>query len=398
LLAATYLAMAILRDDPAHPEFALVRGAIAAYAFLGMAVANRLRFPSLRAYTVGLALVLSLGGGYVAAVLGNDPMQLPLTGLCTFVGVAFLQTAADVALVVPALALGHALLLVWIPPMHVALASVIVMIASALLTGAATSLIVLAYSARLNQSLNWWRAACERERDALRAKSAFLSTMSHELRSPLHVIIGYAEMVSDAVPPDVQPQVQRIRESATDLLHLVENTMNAARLEAGKLAVRVEDFDLGALLRELAENVAALPEAKRGVAVRWQVPDVTVPVRLDRLKVKEIVQNLVSNALKFTRDGEVGVRVTREGSALRIEVRDSGPGISRAAQARIFEMFERVDDDQDDSIPGAGLGLFIVRSLVGLLGGTIAIESTPGVGTCFIVRLPLRASEVLAAA
>jgi signal transduction histidine kinase len=398
LLAATYLAMAVLRHDPDHPDFAWVRGAIAAYALLGVAIAGRLRFATLRAYTVGLAFLLSLGGGLVAAELGNDPMQLPLTGLCTFVAVAFLQTARDVGWVVPGLAIGHALLLIWLPPVHVALASVIVMIASALLTGAATSLIVLAYSARLNQSLDWWRDACKRERDALRAKSAFLSTMSHELRSPLHVIIGYAEMVADDVPPEVRPQIQRIRSSAVDLLQLVENTMNAARLEAGKLTVRLEDFDVAALMRELAENVAALPEAKAGVAVRWRVPEGMPPVRLDRLKVKEIVQNLASNALKFTREGEVSVGAAREGESLRIEVRDTGPGISAAAQARIFEMFERVEAEDDHLLPGAGLGLFIVRSLVGLLGGTIAVESAPGRGTCFTVRLPLRASAVRAAA
>jgi signal transduction histidine kinase len=398
LLAIVYAAMAILRHDSFHPEFAWVRGAIAAYAVAGVAGAGRLTFPTLRAYTVGLAFLLSLGGGYVAGALGNDPMQLPLTGLCTFVGVAFLQTALDVCFVVPGLALGHAALLLWMPPVHVAFASVVVMIASALFTGAATSLTVLGYSARLNQSLNWWRDACGREREALRAKSAFLSTMSHELRSPLHVIIGYAEMVSDDVPSDVRPQIQRIRESATDLLQLVENTMNAARLEAGKLTVRLEEFDVAELMRELAADVAALPEAKAGVALRWHSAEGMPPVRLDRLKVKEIVQNLVSNALKFAREGEVSVRTGREGSALRIDVRDSGPGISPAAQARIFDMFERVDADGDEFLPGAGLGLFIVRSLVGLLGGTIGVESAPGSGTCFTVRLPLRGADVRDAA
>jgi signal transduction histidine kinase len=340
---------------------------------------------------------LSLGGCYVSAMLGYEPMQLPLCGLSIFVGVAFLQTALDVAMVVPAIAAGQVLLLLWLPPEHQALASIVVMVGSALLTGAATSILVLAYSARLHQSLLWWRAACEREREALRAKSAFLSTMSHELRSPLHVIIGYAEMMSDDLPSGSQPQVHRIRASALDLLQLVENTMNAARLEAGKLAVHLEEFDPGALLQELAENVAALPEAKSGVALRWQVSGELPSVRLDRLKLKEIVQNLASNALKFTRQGEVSVRAAREGEELRIDVRDTGPGITPAEQTRIFEMFERVEGETDRLPPGAGLGLFIVRGLVVLMGGSIAVDSTPGVGTCFTVRLPMRATDGLAA-
>lgn len=394
LLAAVYLAMAVLRHDPQHPEFFWIRGAIAAWALLGIAVARRLSFGLLRVLTVVQALLLSIGGGYVAAALGNDPTQLPLTGLCTFVGMAFLQTATDVALVVPVLGAAQLLLLVWMPPLHVGLDSVVVMITSALLTGAATSVIVLSFSARLNQSLTWWREACEREREALRAKSAFLSTMSHELRSPLHVIIGYSEMISEEVPGEVQPQLQRIHGSAVDLLQLVENTMNAACIEAGKLSLHLEDFELAPLLRELAENVTALPEAKSGVALRWQVPEMLPPVRLDRLKLKEIVQNLTSNALKFTERGEVSVEAGREGEALRIAVRDTGPGIAPAAQARIFEMFERADGEVevDRRPPGVGLGLFIVQSLVTLMGGTIDVESKLGVGTCFTVRLPWRAA------
>lgn len=391
-LALTYLGMTVLRHDPLHPEFAWIRGGIGIWALLGIAFAGRLSFGLLRAFTVVQAFLLSIGGGYVAAALGNDPTQLPLTGLCTFVAVAFLQTATDVVLVVPGLALAHLLLLLWMPPVHVELASVIVMIASALLTGAATALIVLAYSARLNQSLTWWREACERERAALRAKSAFLSTMSHELRSPLHVIVGYTEMIADEVPAATQPYLRRIRGAAVDLLQIVENTMNAACIEAGKLALHIEEFELAPLMRELAENVTALPEAKAGVELRWEVPESLPPVQLDRLKLKEIVQNLASNALKFTERGKVSVETAREGDSLRIAVRDTGPGIAPPQQVRIFEMFERGAGELDRRPPGVGLGLFIVRSLVSLMGGTIDVQSEVGVGTCFTVRLPWRAS------
>jgi signal transduction histidine kinase len=247
-------------------------------------------------------------------------------------------------------------------------------------------MMVIGYSARLNERVRLWQEACERERAALRAKSEFLSTMSHELRSPLHVIVGYADIVQEEVPAELHDTVGRIRRSALDLLTLVENTMNAARLEAGKLQLHSETFDPTAVLRELAQNVQALPEAKRGVPVRWVVaPDLPL-VHLDRLKLKEIVQNLVSNALKFTREGEV---TGTDRDRLRLAVRDTGPGISRAAQATIFDMFERVEaGGTAHRPPGVGLGLYIVRSLVELMGGTIAVESAPGAGTCFTVLLP----------
>jgi len=398
LLAVVYALMAVLRHDPDHPSFAWVRGAIALQGLAGVVLAERLSFAGIRVYSVVLAFMLSLGGGWVAAALGNDPRQLPLTGLCTFVALAFLQTGIDVAIVAPALVLGHALLLLWMPPEHVALASVIVMVGSSIATGAMTSLLVVSYSARLHESLRSWREACERERGALRAKNEFLNTMSHELRSPLHVIIGYADIVREDAQPALDAPLDRIRESAIELLQLVENTMKAARLESGRLQIHLATFDPSALLRELADDVAALPEAKTGVPVRWRVPADLPAVCLDRLKLKEIVQNLVSNALKFTRAGDVTVEASSAGDTLHIEVSDTGPGIPAEAQDRIFEMFERVGSRGDDGPPGVGLGLYIARNLVGLMGGKIGVESEPGVGTRFAVDLPLAAPRDAAAA
>jgi signal transduction histidine kinase len=394
-LSAVYLLMAVLRRDPAHSDFTWVRGVVCAQGLLGIALASRITFRGLRVYSVALAFTTSLGAGYLGAVLGYPPVQLPLTGLATFFPVVFQQTGADVLFVVPALAIGHAVLLAIWPPATVA--PIVIMVGSALLIGASVCLIVIGYSGRLNEHVRWWQDACERERAALRAKSEFLSTMSHELRSPLHVIVGYADILADDVPDDLRAPLSRIRHSAIDLLQLVENTMNAARIEAGKLQVHLETFEPAAVLREVEENVRALPEAKRGVPVRWHVPATLPAVHLDRLKLKEIVQNLVSNALKFTREGEVTVEATGDPDGIRISVRDTGPGIAATAQARIFDMFERVEaTSATHRPPGVGLGLYIVRSLVGLLGGTIGVESVIGRGTCFTVRLPAQATAAAA--
>jgi signal transduction histidine kinase len=226
---------------------------------------------------------------------------------------------------------------------------------------------------------------------ALRAKGEFVNTMSHELRSPLHVIVGYADMLregADEFPP--AEAATRIRMAALELLRLVEDTMTVSRLEAGRISVRADDFEAGEVLEELADSVRALPEAKTGVPIRWESDPRLPPVRLDRLKLKEIIQNLVSNALKFTPAGEVHVSLASDDEQVRIVVKDTGIGIAPEAQGRIFDMFERVESTDGRRPPGVGLGLYIVHRLVHLMQGSIEVESAPGRGSSFIVRLPLR--------
>ena len=227
----------------------------------------------------------------------------------------------------------------------------------------------------------------ERLQQALNVKNEFVNTMSHELRSPLNVILGYAEMLSED-RSNVGFNAARIRASALELLDLVENTMTVARLGSGKVILQLGEFAWRDLVLELSESIGASAEAKAGVPVRWLLEEEIPPACLDRLKVKEIVHNLVSNALKFTASGEVVVSFRRAGQAeVRIEVADTGPGIPPESQARIFEMFERGGPVEAG---GVGLGLYIVKGLVGLMDGTIHLSSEAGVGSRFSVRLPLR--------
>jgi signal transduction histidine kinase len=228
-----------------------------------------------------------------------------------------------------------------------------------------------------------------RLQEALRARGEFVDTMSHELRSPLHVILGYADMLAEQ-RVDVGFAAGRIRASSLELLQLVENTMTAARFGSGKMSVQVSEFELSALLDEVRETAAALPYANGDVALLWEIAPDLPPVRLDRLKVKEIVHNLAANALKFTARGSVTVRAARDGEMVRLEVEDTGSGIPDDEQARIFEMFERFEPAGAARPAGAGLGLYIVRSLVGLMSGTVAVYSVSGHGARFTVRLPIR--------
>lgn len=382
-LLVGYGVIVLNRPVEQHAEFVVLRLLVCVLAACGSALAYRFTWAGLRAYIVALTLALALGAAYIDAALGNGIREIPLTGLATFVPLAFLQAGWDVIVVVPMLIAGNALILHRFPCTTVPTATVAAMLGGAIASGTVMAVTLLVYRLRLNDSLH-------RLQHALGAKNEFLNTMSHELRSPLHVVIGYADMLRDGADEESIARLgERIRGSGLELLQLVENTMKVARLDAGKVTLTLDEFAPAEVVRELAESVRALPEAKSGVPVRWTVdPDVPA-VRLDRLKLKEIIQNLVSNALKFTHEGAVSVAVERDAEQLRIAVRDSGPGIPPESHGRIFELFERVDAD-DQRAPGVGLGLYIVKSLVQLMRGQIEVRSEPGRGACFTVRLPLR--------
>jgi hypothetical protein len=226
-----------------------------------------------------------------------------------------------------------------------------------------------------------------RLQEALRARSEFINTLSHELRSPLHVIVGYADMLEeDRQEPGFI--AGRVRASAFELLQLLENTLSAARLGAGKVRVQPSEFPLDKLVVELRESVGALPEAAAGVPVRWEVGDHLPVVCIDRLKVKEIVHNLVSNALKFTQQGEVVVRIGCVGQQIRIDVEDTGSGNPRERRPHLRHVRTR-GGGAGARAPGVGLGLYIVKNLVQMMGGTVGLASEPQCGSRFTGCGPL---------
>ncbi len=229
-------------------------------------------------------------------------------------------------------------------------------------------------------------------RAANRLKSDFVATMSHELRTPLNVILGYAEILTDAAgdapPRDVAHYATRIQYSATELLELVNATLDLGRMESGRDVLHIEAVALAAVLGEVAAEVEPLAQAS-GLRVAWQnaLGPITVPT--DRVKLKTILKNLVGNAIKYTAEGSVTVSVGRDGESLCLAVADTGVGIEPADLPAIFEMFRRVDSSATRTAGGVGLGLYIVRQLVERLGGTIEVASEPGVGSTFTVRLPM---------
>jgi signal transduction histidine kinase len=236
-------------------------------------------------------------------------------------------------------------------------------------------------------------------------KSEFIGTMSHELRTPLNAIIGYNELLGDGeFGPVSQEQREicgKVLQYSRQLLELIQATLDVSRMESGALPVTLGPVDVATLL---AEVKAEIPGAwiKPGVTVSFAA-HLDVPLlQSDHPKLKMVIRNLVHNALKFTDAGSVSVRADAdvERDTLKVVVADTGIGISPEGQGIIFDMFRQVDGSDRRRHDGVGLGLYIVRRLTALLGGTIQVESEVGRGSCFEIRFPLRpcGTRVLATA
>ena len=234
-------------------------------------------------------------------------------------------------------------------------------------------------------------------RAANRLKSDFVATMSHELRTPLNVILGYAEMLGDGVvgpPHDVLHIAERIERSATELLELVNATLDLGRMESGRDVLQIEPVALAGLLAEIEAELDAVART-RGLPVRWRNTLGAITVPTDRVKFKTVLKNLVGNAIKYTPQGAVEVTAARSGDLLVLTVQDTGIGIGEADLPAIFEMFRQVDGSSTSTAGGVGLGLYIVRQLVERLNGSITVDSTPGVGSTFTVRVPMLLADTV---
>jgi signal transduction histidine kinase len=224
------------------------------------------------------------------------------------------------------------------------------------------------------------------------AKSTFLAMMSHELRTPLTAIIGYEALLADGITGPVsqaqRSQLTRIKASATHLLTLIEEVLSLARIEAGREVAQREPIDVAALMHAAAELVAPLAAAKR-LTCAVRTPGDRLSLSSDPVKVRQILVNLLANAVKFTERGEVTFSVRQDGQAVMFEVRDTGIGIAPENIERIFEAFWQVQQKPTRQVGGTGLGLHVSRRLARLLGGDITVESAPGCGSTFLLVLPL---------
>ena len=233
-------------------------------------------------------------------------------------------------------------------------------------------------------------AALDQAHAASRAKSEFLARMSHELRTPLNSVIGFSNVLLKSRAPAIDDQsrsyIERIRANGTHLLEIINDILDLSKVESGRMDVALETVDVARLLSETVSQFAA--RGADGPAIEVDVPARIAPLRTDPDKLRQVVLNLVSNAAKFARDGRVVVRAVSDPSAgelQRIDVIDTGVGISADRLERIFEAFEQADASVQRRFGGTGLGLAIARSMCQRLGYELTVVSTPDVGSTFSI-------------
>lgn len=258
------------------------------------------------------------------------------------------------------------------------------------------------FAEREERTIRELREARDRAQEASRAKSAFMATMSHELHTPLNAIIGYGEILHEHLDElgqrELLPDLDRILAAGQHLLRMIDDVLDMASLESGQVRLRPEPIDLEALLDELAGAMRPRAE-KRGNALEVRLAGDAGAIEADPRRLRQILSHLLSNACKFTEGGEVLLEAQREsgeGAWIRFRVCDTGIGMTPDQVARAFDAFSQADSSATRKYEGMGLGLAVSRRLCEAMGGRLEVESEPGRGSRFTLRLPVRAEAAAA--
>jgi signal transduction histidine kinase len=228
---------------------------------------------------------------------------------------------------------------------------------------------------------------------ASKHKSQFLANMSHELRTPMNAILGYTELILDNIygeaPEKVRAVLERVQSNGRHLLGLINDVLDLSKIEAGQLTLSLNDYSLKDVVQSVFSAVESLATAKK-LALKVEAPAVLPPGHGDEHRITQVLLNLVGNAIKFTETGEVAINASAQNGAFTVAVCDTGPGIAKADQAKIFEEFQQADNSSTRKKGGTGLGLAISKRIVELHGGRIWVESKEGQGSTFSFTLPVK--------
>lgn len=228
-----------------------------------------------------------------------------------------------------------------------------------------------------------------------RLKSMFLASMSHELRTPLNSIIGFTSVLlmglSGKLTEEQSKQLSIVKGSSLHLLNLINEILDISKIESGRVEVKIEPFPVGDVMNETLTAVAPLAQAK-GLVLTASIPEGVI-VHSDRRRVKQVLMNLLSNAIKFSDQGSVGVKAEAENGELTVSVTDRGIGIRPEDLEKLFSPFKQLDMSSTKQYEGTGLGLYLCKKLITLLGGSMSVKSEYGSGSTFAFVLPMNRKE-----
>ena len=228
---------------------------------------------------------------------------------------------------------------------------------------------------------------------ASKHKSQFLANMSHELRTPLNAILGYTELILDSIygeaPEKMRSVLERVQANGRHLLGLINDVLDLSKIEAGQLTLSLSEYSIAELVQNVYVAVEPLASQKN-LTLTTDVPK-GLPIGYgDERRLAQVLLNLVGNAIKFTETGEVAITASQTNGSFNVAVRDSGPGIDPANQAKIFEEFQQVDNTSTRQKGGSGLGLAISKRIIEMHGGRIIVDSALGKGATFTIKLPVK--------
>jgi PAS domain S-box-containing protein len=229
-------------------------------------------------------------------------------------------------------------------------------------------------------------------------KSQFLAHVSHELRTPLNAILGYTELILDniygEVPEKIRGTLARVEENGRHLLALINDVLDLSKIEAGSVTIATSDYSMSEVVQSAVTNVASLAAQKR-LALRTELPSAMPRAQGDERRTTQVLLNLLGNAIKFTDNGEISLKVSVADGVFHFSITDTGPGIEEADQQKIFEEFHQGESARSSRKGGSGLGLPISKRFIELQGGHIGVKSSPGEGSTFWFTLPIRVSDNL---
>ncbi len=252
---------------------------------------------------------------------------------------------------------------------------------------------------RVEERTRDYKEAVKAADEANKAKSGFLAKMSHELRTPLNAIIGYSEILLEDAQDDgnksAAADLDKILSAARYLLGLINDVLDISKIEAGKMELYIETFDISKLIQEVASTVQPLVSKKNNTLYIECAADIG-DMQADSTKIRQMLFNLLSNACKFTEKGGITLSVSRDadGHHVLMKVSDTGIGMTPEQMGKLFAAFSQADASTASKFGGTGLGLAISRQFARMMGGNITVDSTPGVGTTFTVRMPLQVQDL----